>query len=631
MSVNKRKILALFDGDAGGELRYRDMLDFLGLSASEVPVLKRLLAEMVQDDSLRLRKGRWYRLGEGQKTKAKKEATPLPARRLRKQIFSDIYAEENLPVVFPEPVIDEAEALPEAVTEIPDFYEDLRELPLVTIDPVDAKDFDDAVAVLPLDSGTGYRLVVAIADVSYYVRPNTPMDREALSRGTSCYVPGSVVPMLPFRLSAGLCSLKPGEDRLAMAAFLDYAPGARRIATRFAPAVIRSRAALSYEQAQTILDGSRESTDIPVDEAVRSSFVRMKKLFEELLVRRNERGAVDLDIPEAKVRLDEKGEIITIEKASRLSAHRVIEEFMVAANQAVAEFLDTQELPGIYRIHEPPAEEKLGNFAALSRGLGFPFREDAVSGLAINRYLASLKDAPEAAYLNILLLRSFKQARYCEVNQGHFGLALAHYSHFTSPIRRYPDLEIHRLLKRALAGYRTKKEKEGVHARNVLIADQCSKAEQRAVTVERRALSVCQAEYMQRFVGDSFEGRISGVTNFGFFVQISDPYVEGMVHISRLPDYFTFEEETHTLVGGRSGLRYRLGDAVQVKLSRVEVPKGWVDFDLEETEGQPRRRSVPRGKPAARPAPSRARAPKTRSTAKPRKKPAAKSAKSKRR
>jgi ribonuclease R len=600
VALSKTRILGLFDGEAGGELRYRDIIHMLNLNESDRRELRRMLTDLVQLDALRLRKGRWYRLGQG-KT-ALVPDTPVDVRKLRKQRFAEIYEEHDLPVRFPTSVIDEAELLPDVVESIPKGYEDLRGIPLVTIDPPDAKDFDDAVAVMPLENKPGFRLIVAIADVSFYVTPGSELDAEAIRRGTSTYVPGGVVPMLPHKLSSGLCSLKPGEDRLVFAAFLDYAPGARLISKRFATAVIRSRASLSYTQAQEILEGRSE---MRIETDLAASFTNMKALFEQLLEQRKARGTVDLDIPEAKVWINEAGEIESIEKAQRFAAHRIIEEFMIAANRAVAEYLDEKELPGLFRIHEAPAEEKIAVFADLSRSLGYRFEAESVTGTEINRYLESLKDAPEAGYLNVLLLRSFKQARYSETDTGHFGLALDHYSHFTSPIRRYPDLEIHRLLKKALAGYKRKKDIDLAHARNAQVAEDCSRNEQRAVSVERKALSLCQAEYMERFVGDAFEGHINGVTNFGFFVQIESPYVEGMVHVSKLPDYFQFDEDAHALVGERSGRRFRLGDKVDVRLIGVDVPKGWVDFDIvlgeEEEEYGRRRRSGRSSRPSSRP------------------------------
>lgn len=580
MKYSKLDIIRLFSAEKHNEIAYKELVKRLGISVEEKQEFRRLLSDMVRDDLLRLRKGRWYRIGVVKKQllyKAEDESDLS----VREKAFRALYKEAELPVEFPNEVKAFAEEIPQTVDEIPQEIEDLTHIPFVTIDPADAKDFDDAVAVLQREDAPGYRLYVAIADVSYYVQKRSVIDREAYKRSTSVYVTGSVIPMLPFELSAGICSLKQDVKRLSMVAVIDYSLKGQVEKTSFSEAVIISRASLSYEKAQEILTGKAQA-----ESEIAESFARMKPLFYILARNRKKRGSLDLNIHEAKVFLDENDKIISIKKAERFEAHKMVEEFMLAANEAVAEFLSSRDFPCVYRVHEKPDEDKINEFADISNGLGYNFNtKGKITGKTLGNYLNTIKGVEEESYLNTLLLRSLKQAVYTNVNIGHFGLALKKYCHFTSPIRRYPDLEVHRLLKNCLQNKSLSKQQKLHMNKNLLnLGDHCSTRERIAIKLERKTMSICQAEYMEQFIGEEYQGTINGAMEHGFFVQLEYPFVEGMVHVSQLKgDFFNYEEDQHALVGFHSKRRYRLGDKVKIKVFKVDVPLGRVDFKLVES------------------------------------------------
>ncbi|RJO64594.1 MAG: VacB/RNase II family 3'-5' exoribonuclease [Myxococcales bacterium] len=581
MRAKPAEVLALFDDDHV-EWRYRDLARTFDVSASERREFKSLLASLVHTDALRLRQGKWYRKGAGA-LRAPSAASHLSPAKRRKILVDALFAGAEWPTRFSDGAIAEALSIEQTINAAPEGAADLTAIPFVTIDPADAKDFDDAVAAEDRPDADGVRLWVAIADVSRYVPKRGAIDRDALDRTTSVYVPGGVEPMLPHELSSGICSLKPNENRMALAARLDYTPRGRLEATAFVNGLMRSRNRLSYPEAQDVLDGKR--TLAP---EVMASFARMENLFRILLAKRLRRGSLDLDVPEAKVEIGDDGGVAAIEKAPRFQTHRLIEEFMLAANEAVAETLARRHWPCLYRIHEAPDEDKMTAFGKLANAFGHAAPSGPhVTGLSLNQFLRAIAESEERDYLNMLLLRSLKQAAYSTNNRGHFGLALKRYCHFTSPIRRYPDLEVHRQLKALL---NTPESAPPARAPGLAeIASHCSDNERRAMEIERKAVSIAQAEFMADKLGEQYDARISGVTHFGFFVQVDSPFVEGLVGMSQLrDDYYQFDERLHTLFGERTRRIFRLGDRVVVRLAKVDTARAFIDFDLiDHTPSQP--------------------------------------------
>jgi ribonuclease R len=457
--------------------------------------------------------------------------------------------------------------------------QDLRSLSFVTIDGESAKDFDDAVAVRSEKGGT-VRLWVAIADVAHYVAQNSPMDREALERGTSVYFPGTCLPMLPEPLSNGICSLKPDVDRLTLAAEMLFDSSGSRLEQHFYPAVIRSRARLTYRQVAEKLETPEDDATCP-NEGWAGSVRIMAQLAERLRDMRFRRGSLDFDLPEPEIVLDLQGRPDQIVRAERTPAHRLIEEFMLAANEAVAEFLTERGLPLLYRIHEPPELAKLQAFQEFLGhfNYGMVLDEAGPAPQVLQDVLEAVRGRPEERMINQVLLRSMKQARYSADNDGHFGLAAACYCHFTSPIRRYPDLIVHRILRRVLAGRAAPLS----HQRLAELGELTSQRERRAMEAEREIVALKRCQFMADKVGDMFDGLVSGVQPFGFFVELTDVFVEGLVHIATLnDDYYEFEEELHRLVGQRRRRMFRIGDAVRVQLVRVDPDRRELDFQLEE-------------------------------------------------
>src|SRR5712671_1026148 len=442
---------------------------------------------------------------------------------------------------------------------------DLRQLPLVTIDGEDARDFDDAVHVSRVGEG-GYRLVVAIADVAHYAKAGGALDREALRRGTSVYFPGMVLPMLPERLSNGICSLNPEVDRLCMVADIAFDAAGVPLHADIYEAVMRSHARLTYERVAKALGGEPDAQARPLLEDLKVAHELSKKL----TAQRRARGSIDFDLPEAKIVLDDRGKVVEIVKRPRNDAHRLIEEMMLAANEAVARFFDARGLPTVYRIHDQPDREKLEAFAALARSHGFELPAgDELTPAVLNEFLKQVEGKPAQKALNALLLRAMMQAQYSPDNIGHYGLAAPTYLHFTSPIRRYPDLMVHRLLKEHWArGGRPlrQEEREEQEAYLAGIAAQCSERERAAMKAERDVDAFYSALYMQDKIGEKFKAVISGVAEFGLFCELEEVFVEGLIPAESLGEGVRLDKEKQRLVVGSAGRSYSIGDEVLVEV-----------------------------------------------------------------
>ncbi|MDT8421631.1 MAG: ribonuclease R [Desulfuromonadales bacterium] len=459
---------------------------------------------------------------------------------------------------------------------------DLRQLPLVTIDGETARDFDDAVALKRLEDGT-FRLWVCIADVSHYVEAGTPLDMDAVERGTSVYFPGFCLPMLPEVLSNDICSLNPDEDRLVMTAELRFDQGGQRLESRFYSAVMRSRARLTYTDVAACLDAPGQSG---LDAILTQQLLQMAELARGLGTMRQARGSLDMDLPEVEVLLDESGAPFDLVKIERNQAHRLIEEFMLAANEAVAVYLSREGWGLLYRIHEEPELQKLEDLQQLAAECGVGLVLGKKLQQSLQQLLIDVAEKPEARLINQQLLRSLKQACYSPFNAGHFGLAADCYCHFTSPIRRYPDLTVHRVLKLALAG----KAKSTSLPENQLVklGEETSAKERRAMQAERDLIELRRCQVMQGRVGDEFAGTISSVAEFGFFVELDEIYVDGLVHVRTLPDdYYHFDPAAVALIGERRRTRFRVGMRVRVKVAKVELWRRRIDFTLV-AENQPR-------------------------------------------
>jgi len=484
----------------------------------------------------------------------------------------------GIPSEWPEAVAEAAAALGAEVREADkQDRKDLRELPLVTIDGEDARDFDDAVYCERREDH--WRLIVAIADVSSYVAPDGPLDQEALRRATSVYFPGRVVPMLPEALSNGLCSLNPEVDRLCLACEMqiDDAGSIRR--SRFHEAVMRSHARLTYTEVADVL--------VQRDEAVRERHAtlvphleRLHELYGTLHKARKARGAIDFDTVEAQIHFDADGRVETIEPVERNDAHRLIEECMIAANVAAARYLQKHRMPALFRVHPGPPADRLEDVRTFLAERGLTLGGgDKPSSADFARTLEEASTRLDAHLIQTVMLRSMERAVYQPDCSGHFGLALEQYAHFTSPIRRYPDLLVHRAIRHRLHGG-TAEEYEHDHSDMERIGDHCSMAERRADEATRDVATVFKCEYMSEHVGSEFDGIITGVTSFGVFVELNGMYAEGLVHITSLSrDYYRFDPVRHCLVGERSGRIYRLGDALRVRVARVDLDERKIDFE----------------------------------------------------
>jgi ribonuclease R len=479
----------------------------------------------------------------------------------------------DLPHEFPK-AVEQAAAKFAATVDAKDLKgrKDLRDLAFVTIDGETARDFDDAVYAEP--KAKGWKLWVAIADVSHYVKPGDPLDVEARDRGNSVYFPRRVIPMLPEALSNELCSLKPEVDRLAMVCEMDISAHGAVGKYEFYPAVFHSQARLTYTRVAAVLEG-REA-DPPVKASIVPHLENLYGVFKSLLGSRAKRGAIDFDSVETQMIFDEHGKIERIVRVQRNDAHRLIEECMLAANVCASDFLEKNEQPTLYRVHEGPTPEKLEALRQMLKDFGLSLGGgDDPQAKDYQALLARIKGKPYAGLLQTVMLRSLRQAVYSPENVGHFGLAYEAYAHFTSPIRRYPDLLVHRGIKAVLK--RKKYEEEDWNA----IGNHCSETERRADEATRDVENWLKSYYMQDHVGDEFEGTISGVTNFGLFVTLDELFIDGLVHISDLgQDYFKYDQSRHVLAGERTGVRYQLGGHVRVKVVRVDIEAAKIDFVL---------------------------------------------------
>jgi ribonuclease R len=498
----------------------------------------------------------------------------------------------DLPFEFPRAVeTASAKFAPEVTAADARGREDVTGLALVTIDGETARDFDDAVYAEP--QGQGWRLVVAIADVSHYVKPGDPLDREALDRGNSVYFPRRVIPMLPEVLSNELCSLKPKVDRLCMVCDMAIAGNGAVRRFRFYPAVMHSKARLTYTQVAAALAGT---TGEAVREAVPllPHLRNLESLYRVLLQARAKRGAIDFETTETQMIFNERGKIERIVPVVRNDAHKIIEECMLAANVCASAFLEERGHPTLYRVHEGPAPEKLENLREFLKGFGLGLGGgEKPKAKDFAKLLDSVRPRPDAKLLQTVMLRSLKQAVYTPENKGHFGLAYDAYAHFTSPIRRYPDLLVHRAIKAVL---RMDRYKPGDWK---ALGEHCSMTERRADEATRDVESWLKCFYMQDHIGASFIGSVTGVTAFGAFILLDDIYAEGLIHVSELgSDYFRFDPVHHSLVGERTGQAYRLADRVKVKVARVDLDRVRIDFTLDDgvaRQSKPQRASPGRG------------------------------------
>jgi ribonuclease R len=478
---------------------------------------------------------------------------------------------------------------------------DLRKKQIVTIDGETAKDFDDAVDVERV-AGGGYRLGVHIADVSHYVQEDSPLDKEAFRRGTSVYFPGSVIPMLPFELSNDLCSLNPKVDRLTLSCVMTFSKNGDMLDAQIHESVIRSAERMTYTAVAGVLKGDDPAL-LERYSGLIANFRLMEELAEILRRRRIASGAIDFDLPEPQILLDITGRPESIILAERNVAHRLIEEFMLSANKAVAGHFLKRKYPAIYRVHDRPDPEKVKAFGEFAKAFGIHVKPgESLSSARMGEIIEEVRGKPEEKLITRILLRSMKQARYSDENIGHFGLAFAHYTHFTSPIRRYPDLIVHRLLKDLISDKR-----RDSHWKPILpeIAVHTSKTERTAEEGEREAVKLRQTQYMADKIGEVYDGMISGVTSFGFFVEFVNPPVEGLVRVATLTDdYYIFDERGHALNGDRTRRRFRLGDMVKVKVESVSIERRRVDLSL--VDIAPRGRGpgsrAPGGRPGGRPA-----------------------------
>ena len=491
----------------------------------------------------------------------------------------------GLPEEYPEAVMEQVEGIGDTVSEAEKSGRtDYRDLQTVTIDGEDAKDLDDAITLSR--EGDIYRLGVHIADVSHYVTEHSPLDKEALKRGTSVYLVDRVIPMLPHKLSNGICSLNQGEDRLALSCIMDINQSGEIISHKIEETIINVDRRMSYTSVNKIIELEDKEEKEKYKEFI-PMFALMYEVADILRKRRFKRGSVDFDFPESKIILDAKGKPLEIKEYERNNAHRIIEEFMLAANQTVAEEYFWQELPFVYRVHETPDSEKILQLSIFVNNFGYTLKtgaNDEIHPKEIQKLLNNVKGKPEEALISKLTLRSMKQAKYSVNCGGHFGLAMKYYCHFTSPIRRYPDLQIHRIIKENLHGKLG--DTRASHYNKILpeVAEASSMLERRADDSEREVEKLKKAEYMEQFIGESFDGIISGVTSWGMFVELPNT-VEGMVRVADIPgDYYYFDEEHYSMVGEHTGKTYKLGSKIKVTVAAVDKLVKTIDFVIAEEE-----------------------------------------------
>lgn len=503
----------------------------------------------------------------------------------------------DIPSKFPIDVLKEADAVQKEVTddEITGRL-DLRDKNIVTIDGEKAKDFDDAVYVERLNNGN-YMLGVHIADVSHYVKEGNTLDNEAFKRGTSVYFPDRVIPMLPFQLSNEICSLKPKVDRLTLSALMEFDKYGELIDYRFDETVINSKERMTYTDVAEILNEVQSSklkvSSMELKERysyLLKDFYLMRELCEVLREKRMRRGSIDFDLPEPYIILDLMGKPENIIKAERNIAHKIIEEFMLVANETVAMHFMKQEIPALYRVHDEPDQSKIIELSEFVSNFGYHlkipvFKKGIESKFHPKRFqelLNSIRGKPEELLISTITLRHMKQARYSPENIGHFGLAFENYTHFTSPIRRYPDLIVHRLLKEIIKKKHIPKKRLDIwEERLPKIAQHSSEKERTADAAENDIVELKRVQFMLEKIGDEYEGIISGVTSFGLFVELKEIFVEGLIHVSSMADdYYALNERDHSLIGRRTKKRFRMGDRVKVKVENVSIEKRQIDFNL---------------------------------------------------
>lgn len=515
-------------------------------------------------------------------------------------ILSVVY-EYELPNEFPEKVMRQAERTPEEVTEADCAgRKDLRDVLMVTIDGEDAKDLDDAVSLTK--NGDFYELGVHIADVANYVQEKSALDREALHRGTSVYLADRVIPMLPHRLSNGICSLNAGVDRLALSCLMRLDQNGKIVDHEICESVICVNRRMSYSEVLGILEthqnGQAQNVqkhhedklqELQKEEELQKEYgdvlpmlLDMEQLMRMLRARRRKRGSIDFNFPEAKVVLDANGVPLEIKAYTANTATQIIEEFMLAANETVAQYFYWQEIPFLYRTHEAPEEEKLQKLASFIASFGYGMKgiSDEIHPKELQKLLARIVDTSEEMMISRLTLRSMKQARYTTEDVGHFGLAAPHYCHFTSPIRRYPDLQIHRIIKEVLRGRMNQAKTD--HYQEILpqVAESCSKLERRADEAERETIKLKKAEYMMEHIGEEFDAVISGIMSYGMYAELPNT-VEGLIHVSRMyDDRYYYREETYEMYGIDTGRVYRLGDTVRVRVLDADKTTKTVDFEM---------------------------------------------------
>ncbi|WP_042202866.1 ribonuclease R [Paenibacillus camerounensis] len=496
-----------------------------------------------------------------------------------------VIRKHQLPEAFPAEVMREAEQAPDSITDeeiIQQGRRDLRGLNIVTIDGADAKDLDDAVNVQRLENGN-YKLGVHIADVGYYVRENSELDKEAYDRGCSVYLVDRVIPMLPHRLSNGICSLNPKVDRLTMSCEMEFNEHMKVVKHDVFTSVIRTKERMTYSDVRKIVE-DEDPELLERYSPLIEDFRLMKELAMKLRGARMRRGAVDFDFEESKIIVDENGKAVDIVKRERSVAEQIIEEFMLAANETVAEHFHWLKVPFLYRIHEDPDQEKLQNFMAFAANFGYHVkgRGNSIHPRALQDLLEQIEGTKEQTVISTMMLRSMKQAKYDAESTGHFGLAAEYYSHFTSPIRRYPDLVIHRVMREVIenGGALTEKRHEYLASRMPDIAQQSSERERVAVEAERDTEQLKKAEYMLDKVGEEFEAMISSVTSFGMFIEL-DNTVEGLIRLSALTDdYYHFDEGHMALIGERTSKVFRIGDEVKIRVAKVNMDDHTIDFEL---------------------------------------------------
>ncbi len=527
-----------------------------------------------------------------------------------------VIRKHHLPHHFPPEVLEQAQAIPSVIAswETRD-RRDFRDLPILTIDGETARDFDDAVLVDKLDNGH-FALQVHIADVSHYVTPGSPIDNEARLRGTSVYFPDRAVPMLPFELSTNICSLNPHVDRLVVSALIEMDRHGDPISFDFCRGVIRSAERMTYTNVHLLLEGDKSVAERYAP--LKNRFETMRELAEILMKRRYKRGSIDFDLPEPLIEFDQEGEMSGIKRSQRNIAHRIIEEFMLTANEAVAAHLEQTGLPSIYRTHDQPDPKRVMDFEEVAAQFGYSLGIGAipvskhrykekksegrkvykdvilpaatpVSSKAYQRLVAKIEGKPEERILSYLMLRSLKQARYSAENTGHFALAASHYTHFTSPIRRYPDADCASLSLTASLDHKTYSNETEIKA----IAADCSVTERRAAEAERELVEWKKAKFMEDRVGEEFDGLIIGTARYGAFVELTEMFVEGLLPIDLLPgDHYAYHENVRKIVGQRTRREFSIGDRIRVMLDRVDPLERKLQFSLVETapKRKPRKR-----------------------------------------